>query len=184
MYKMNENEIGKGFEHFPEDCLEYIDHPSHHKSGIHSLHDRLYVVTVVFNPLRLRSRMWNYWTFQNMVEKAGGILYTVEVAFADREFEITESGNPRHLQLRARDNAEIWLKENALNLLIERLPSDWKYVAWIDADGRALFDRDYPIEVDYRASVDLTRAAGWWDRTTGAIWPAGKRTATSISYTR
>lgn len=124
----------KGFEHFPDDCLEYVDDPSHHKLGIHALHDRLYVVTVVFNPLRLRSRMWNYWTFANMCEKAGAILYTVEVAFGAREFEITDKDNPRHLQLRAKDNQEIWLKENALNLLIERLPSDWKYVAWIDAD--------------------------------------------------
>ncbi len=28
----------------------------------------------------------------------------------------------------------LWLKENALNLLVERLPRDWEYVAWIDAD--------------------------------------------------
>ncbi|MCX6537997.1 MAG: translocation/assembly module TamB domain-containing protein [Acidobacteria bacterium] len=37
--------------------------------------------------------------------------------------------------------------------------------AWIEASGRALFEKDYPIELDYRASVDLTRAAGWWNRT-------------------
>jgi hypothetical protein len=28
----------------------------------------------------------------------------------------------------------VWLKENLLNLAIQRLPSNWKYVAWIDAD--------------------------------------------------
>lgn len=125
---------GKGFEHFPDDCLDYIDDPSHHRSGIHALHDRLYVVSVIFDPLRFRSRYWNYFTFRNMVEKSGAILYTAEIAFGDREFEITEPDNPRNLQLRARDNQEIWLKECALNLLIERLPADWKYVAWIDAD--------------------------------------------------
>jgi hypothetical protein len=45
---------------------------------------------------------------------------------------VTQAGNPRHLQLRA--NSEVWHKENALNLLIQRLPADAKYVAWIDAD--------------------------------------------------
>jgi hypothetical protein len=124
----------KGFEHFPDDCQEYIDDPSHHRPGIHALHDRLYVITTVFNPLRFRSRMWNYWTFASMCEKAGAILYTAEIAFGDREFEITQKDNPRHLQLRVRDNQEIWLKENSLNLLLERLPPDWKKVAWIDAD--------------------------------------------------
>jgi hypothetical protein len=131
---MREFNINKGFEHFPEDCLEHIDDPSHSKPGIHALHDRLYVITTVFNPLRFRSRYWNYWTFANMCNKAGAILYTAEIAFGDREFEITDPNNPRHLQLRAKDNQEIWLKENSLNLLIERLPVDWKKVAWIDAD--------------------------------------------------
>jgi hypothetical protein len=27
-----------------------------------------------------------------------------------------------------------WVKENLINLAIENLPSDWKYVAWIDSD--------------------------------------------------
>jgi hypothetical protein len=128
------NMNSKGFEHFPDDCKPYISDPSHHKPGIHSLHDRLYVVTTVFNPLRFRSRYWNYWSFANMCEKAGAILYTAEIAFGQREFEVTQKDNPRHLQLRAGDNQEIWLKENSLNLLINRLPSDWQYVAWLDAD--------------------------------------------------
>lgn len=124
----------KGFEHYPEDCLPFVDDPSHHRSGIHALHNRLYVVTVLFDPLRFRSRYWNYWTFKSMCENAGAILYTAEISFGNREFEITEPNNPRHLQLRAKDNQEIWLKECALNLLIERLPVDWQYVAWVDAD--------------------------------------------------
>jgi hypothetical protein len=128
------DETQKGYEHFPEDCLDFIDDPSHSKPGIHVLHDRLYVITTIFNPLRLRNRYWNYFAFRNMCEKAGVVLFTAEIAFGEREFEITQKDNPRHLQLRARDNQEIWLKENSLNLLIERLPVDWRYVAWIDSD--------------------------------------------------
>ena len=54
------------------------------------------------------------------------------MAFGGRQFEVTQAGNPRHLQLRT--SHEIWHKENALNLLIQRLPAEAKYVAWIDAD--------------------------------------------------
>lgn len=92
----------------------------------------LYVVTTVFNPIRWRSRWKLYDDFVRMVEASGAILYTVEVAFGEREFAVTEAGNPRHLQLRT--SHELWIKENSLNLMIQRLPADWKYVAWIDAD--------------------------------------------------
>jgi len=37
--------------------------------------------------------------------------------------------------------------------------------ARVEARGRVRFDRDYPIDVDYDASVDLSRAAGWWHTT-------------------
>jgi hypothetical protein len=37
-----------------------------------------------------------------------------------------------HIPLRA--NTMAWNKENLLNIGISRLPQDWKYVAWIDAD--------------------------------------------------
>jgi hypothetical protein len=53
------------------------------------------------------------------VRSGGSDLYTAEVAFGERHFEVTEAGNPRHLQLRT--TSEIWHKENALNLLIQRL---------------------------------------------------------------
>ena len=37
--------------------------------------------------------------------------------------------------------------------------------ARIEGNGRARLDRDYPIDVDYRASIDLARAADWWNTT-------------------
>jgi hypothetical protein len=119
-------------QHFPDGTVEHVDHPAHAKPGIHVFPDRLHVVTMLENPIRWRSRYQNYWTFQKHVEQAGAILYTAEVAFGGRDFEITDPNNPRHLQLRT--NSEVWHKEQALNLMVQRLPSDWKYVAWIDAD--------------------------------------------------
>jgi len=96
------------------------------------LHKPLYVLTSVFNATRYRSRWRAYQDFVKMVEEAGAVLYTVEVAFGERDFAVTEADNPRHLQLRTW--AEVWHKENALNLLVQRLPLDWEYLAFVDAD--------------------------------------------------
>ncbi len=64
---------------------------------------------------------------------ASGVrLWTCEIQNGNRPFAVTSEGNPRHLQLRTQE--DIWHKENALNLMIQRLPSDWENVAWIDAD--------------------------------------------------
>lgn len=122
------------FQHFPDNADQFIDHPSHAKIGIHPFPDKLYVLTTLFNPVRYNSRYFNYKLFERHVESAGAILYTAEIAFGGRCFEITDAENPRHLQLRANDEQEIWLKENSLNLLTHRLPVSARYVAWVDAD--------------------------------------------------
>lgn len=96
------------------------------------VHAPLYVVTPVFNATRYRARWKLYQEFAKQIQDAGAILYTVELAFGDREFVVTEAGNPRHIQLRTQH--ELWFKENMVNLGISRLPPDWQYVAWIDAD--------------------------------------------------
>jgi hypothetical protein len=141
----------------------------------------LYVVTSVFNSPRFRSRWKLYQDFAEMVKAADAILYTVEVAFGDREFVIEPDpcAPERLLQLRTRH--EIWLKENALNLLVQRLPCDWRYVATLDADIRfARPDWDDEIvqalqhysvlqtwtqEIDLDSKFEFTRApyrsVGW-----------------------
>jgi hypothetical protein len=92
----------------------------------------LYVVTPIVNPSRYQSRYRLYEEFAKYIADAGAILYTVEAAYGDRAFEVTDAGNPRHVQLRT--THELWHKENLINIGVTRLPADWKYVAWIDAD--------------------------------------------------
>lgn len=92
----------------------------------------LYVVCTVFNPVRFVKRWKLYEDFARHAAAAGAVLYTAEIAYGERDFVLTDRDNPRHLQLCTRH--ELWLKENALNLLIQRLPIDWQYVAWIDPD--------------------------------------------------
>lgn len=92
----------------------------------------LYVVTSITNPARYRVRYHLYRQFEKYITDSGGILYTIEGALREREYEVTELGNPRHIRVTTTN--ELWHKENLLNLAIQRLPPDWKYVCWIDAD--------------------------------------------------
>lgn len=124
--------MNRRFDHFPPGSERFIDHPSQALPGIHPYPDRLHVLTMLENPLRWRSRYQNFSRFERMVEESGALLYIAEVAFENRTFEVTEAGNPRHLQLRA--NSELWRKENALNLLAARLPVECQKLAVLDAD--------------------------------------------------
>jgi hypothetical protein len=96
------------------------------------VNQKLHVVTCISNPVRYKSRYTLYKDFEKRIHDAGAILYTVEMAFGDRPFEITQADNPHHIQVRS--FFELWHKENMLNIGIRRLPIDWEYVAWVDAD--------------------------------------------------
>ena len=94
--------------------------------------DKLYVVTVISNPVRYKTRYRLYRQFAKQMKDSGVPFYTIEMAFANRPFEVTSAENPCHIQVRS--DQELWHKENLLNLAIEKLPPEAKYVAWVDAD--------------------------------------------------
>ena len=97
----------------------------------------LYVITPLFNSRRFRSRWALYEKFAKYVADSGAVLYTAELAFGERSFAISDSDPSRHIRFRTgadRVGQELWYKENLINLAIQRLPTDWRYVAWIDAD--------------------------------------------------
>lgn len=90
------------------------------------------VVTCVANPLRWNSRLDLYRAFERHMLDSGVRLTTVECAYGDRPFECGGTPGVHHVGLRSR--TVIWNKEAMLNAGIARLPQDWEYVAWIDAD--------------------------------------------------
>lgn len=95
--------------------------------------EKLHILAVISNPANFKSRFDLYDKFKQYIEKEkNAILYTAELIYQGQEYKITEECNPHHLQLNGKD--EIWSKENMINLLEKKLPRDWKYVAWIDAD--------------------------------------------------
>lgn len=118
--------------HFPTGSDLYIEHPALARPGISVFPDKLYFITVLENPLRWRSRYLNYHEFELQIKAQGGILITVELAYGQRAFEVTESGNPFHVQVRTRD--ELFHKENLYNLGTRVLPLGVNYVAMGDCD--------------------------------------------------
>lgn len=138
----------------------------------------LYVVTAIFNPQRYQSRIRLYREFEKYVNDAGAKLVTVELAYNTRDFIVTEADDPMDLQLRTRH--ELWHKERMLNLGIQKLPQDWKYVAWIDAD--IVFARPdwaeetvqllqhYPVIQMFSQAIDLTPRYEVLKQHTGIIY--------------
>lgn len=99
--------------------------------------EKLYVLTAISNPRRYQSRYKLYREFDDYMSQHKNVeFYTVEHAFEDRPFEITQHGHPRHIQIRG--HQEFWLKENLLNIGISHLPPQAEKIAWVDADVRFL----------------------------------------------
>lgn len=97
---------------------------------------KAHVITTYFNPIRYKSRLKVHKRFMKYWRKAGIEPWVVEVAFGNRPFQVTDPCNPRHLRLISLN--EIWHKESSLNLLVQRLPRDWKYVLAVDNDVRCM----------------------------------------------
>lgn len=111
-----------------EHLVSHIHHP-----GLVS-DSTLHVIGVISNPVRYHSRyrLFREW-YARMLATPNVQVHIVEIAFGDRHHEVTQSDNPRHLQLRT--THELWHKENMVNLAEKRLlPANWKYMAWVDCD--------------------------------------------------
>jgi len=93
---------------------------------------QLHVVVPIFNPMRFISRYTLFHEFVKRAEADGATVWVVELAYGARPFEVTEEDNPHHVQIRS--DHELWHKEAMINIGFSKLPRDWEYAAWIDAD--------------------------------------------------
>lgn len=114
---------------------DVVDSPLFRRPDI--VDEPLYVVATIFNATRWRSRWKLFQRFRHHMLASGVRLCVVELAFGDREFSLTEEHNgwqDNEYHLRLRTDHELFYKENLINLGVARLPADWKYMAWVDAD--------------------------------------------------
>jgi len=121
----------------------------HAKTSFHP--HQLYVITTVTNPSRYASRWRLHEQFAKECAEHSATLITVEGAFGRRVHHITEPrnglehGNPLVNHYQFRTDHELWHKENLINLGVARLPHDWQYVAWVDADV-SFVRKDWAVE--------------------------------------
>ena len=115
-------------------CEHDVLHPN--GSVIHqdwSSEQMLHVAAVYSNPCRWRTRRHLFNDFRRHIAGLPNVrLYIGELAYGDRPFEVTSAAHPLDFQWRTRH--ELWHKENLLNLVIARFPSDWRYGAYVDGD--------------------------------------------------
>lgn len=109
----------------------------------------LYAIVPYFNPWRWKSREKHTTRALKHFHDSGCVIVLVEIAFNRREFVFADSGladtrasceilpnehNHKHIYVPLRSTDELWLKENAINVGVSRLPHDWKQVCWLDSD--------------------------------------------------
>ena len=92
----------------------------------------LHVVVVRENPRRFHVPDENYLAFEDHMLSSGVNLTVVECVLGERPFALADRPHVHHVPVRSR--TMLWHKENLVNIGVSRLPADWKYLAWIDAD--------------------------------------------------
>lgn len=95
----------------------------------------LYVILTYFNYCKSKRRQQLFLEFVERMKSNRGIkIVVVEATYQNDAYDLPSriSGVSQHIGFRVKDR--IWLKENLINLAVQRLPKDWNVMAWIDAD--------------------------------------------------
>ena len=92
--------------------------------------ETLYVILPYFNFCGFKRRRSLFIEFVKQIQGTKGIRIVVVEALGPDP--LPNMGTFAHLGFET--DSPIWLKENLINMAIRRLPKDWKYVAWVDAD--------------------------------------------------
>ena len=101
--------------------------------------DILHIISVVSSPFGQDTRIELAQDFitrmQETEKKHPCILYVIEIIYENQSFRL-KLQNPKHLlKIELPNSCILWNKENMINVGVRHfLPSDWKYMAWIDAD--------------------------------------------------
>jgi hypothetical protein len=97
-------------------CQHHHHHHHHHQchSGDVAQHI-LYMIAVISNPRQFVCCPALYREFKERMDAMPGIqLVTVEAAYRECNFEVTNDNDPFHLQIHLTGCAEIWVKESLI----------------------------------------------------------------------
>lgn len=92
--------------------------------------ETLYVILPYFNFCGFKRRRSLFVNFVKEIQGTKAIRIVVSEALGPSPLPKMDT----FCHLTFETDSPIWLKENLINMAIQRLPKDWKYVAWVDAD--------------------------------------------------
>jgi len=90
----------------------------------------LCVITSYFNWAHFQSKRLNYEAFRLHMKQSDISVLTVECALIGDPFDLI----PARDVIQVRTNSIMWQKERLLNIALDSLSSDYRFVAWIDCD--------------------------------------------------
>jgi hypothetical protein len=142
------------------------------------------VVIVVSNPVMYHRR---YQLFEEFIRR-----YKTHSRVRMHTTELQQGNKPyaTSAEHKFRTKHEIWHKENLINLVVQRLPKDWKYLAWIDSDiefHNANWVEDTISQLQHYKVVQLFSHAidmGPDDEAMNTFESFGYRFARGLGYTR
>jgi hypothetical protein len=111
----------------------------------------LWVLTVYYNPCGYQSRRDTYDTFIESMHDSGINVLTVECAFGDDPFALSNAKDV----IQIRSASLFWQKERLINIGASYLPDSCTFVAWVDCDVIFL-NPHWATEACARLSHDAT----------------------------
>jgi hypothetical protein len=159
-----------------------LQHPDvHYASNPWSEAATLHVASAYINPQRWDTRRQLFNNFRrDMAATANAKLYVGELAYGERPFEVTNASHAGDFQFRT--TTELWHKENLLNLIISRFPSDWQYGAYLDGDMH-MTRRDWALEaIHLLQHYDFVQLFSSYQDLTADQRPLGARAGFAYNY--
>lgn len=98
--------------------------------------DYLYVILPYFNYCGYDSRKRLFVEFIQRIQHLPNIRIVIaEAREVAAQYDLVLNLPLKiYLHVRTCTHHRIWIKENLINLAVEKLPATWKYMAWVDAD--------------------------------------------------
>lgn len=134
-----DNESPKIDENFFQ-CLDEIPEFENNDEFYEEDKDDLHLISIVSSYFGQEKRCLLAQNYINHIENHQKIephlkLYIIEIIFDNQECKLKVSNKKNYLQIRLSSEYIFWNKENMINVAVKTLlPSNWKYMAWVDAD--------------------------------------------------
>ena len=95
----------------------------------------LYVILTYFNYCSSKARKQLFMDFINKYKNTPGIRICIaEAKLNNNNYQLPQTLSNIYMHIGITTADCIWVKESLINTIIRKLPKNWKYVAWIDAD--------------------------------------------------